>query len=337
MGKSKIEWTDVTWNPVTGCTPVSAGCDNCYAKRNATRFRGRAGYPADDPFRVVMRPDRLEQPLKWKEPRRVFVCSMGDLFHDDVTDEFIIAVFKVMKACPQHTFMLLSKRENRALAWFEWIDEDPIPGWPLPNVWFGFTVENRRQADIRVPVLLQIPAAVRFVSCEPLLEAVNLRVIDYPSKRGLLDGLTGHTEYPEQQPIAELPEIDWVIAGGESGHRARPCRDRWIRMLQQQCNATSTPFFFKQWGEWLPISQRWHSSIPAELGARPVHHWDIPGSSDRSFRVGKKIAGHLFDGQELREYPEAGRRESEPYCGWCDDDGSPCACNDGHGSQGDVA
>jgi len=171
MNMSRIEWTEVTWNPVTGCTPISPGCENCYAKRLATRLKGRCGYPEDEPFRVTMHPDRLSEPLSWKKPRHVFVCSMGDLFHDDVEEGFLCRVFDTIMAAEQHTFLVLTKRPKRMRDFFKRC----IHGtWN--NLWIGVTAENQKTADERIPILLQIPAVVRFVSCEPLLGPVNLEL-----------------------------------------------------------------------------------------------------------------------------------------------------------------
>jgi len=170
MNKSKIEWTEVTWNPVTGCTPISPGCENCYAKRMATRLRGRCGYPKDDPFRVTLHPERLNEPLSWKKPRRVFVCSMGDLFHDDVDGGFLCRVFDTIMAAEQHIFLVLTKRPKRMRDFFKRCIHGTIS-----NLWVGVTVENQEAANKRIPLLLQTPAAVHFVSCEPLLGPVDLR------------------------------------------------------------------------------------------------------------------------------------------------------------------
>lgn len=235
MGKTKIEWTEYSWNPVTGCTSASEGCQNCYAKRMANRLRGRYGYPAD-PFRVTLHPEKLEEPLKWKKPRRVFVCSMGDLFHEQVPDEYIAKVWEVMNNASQHTFLVLTKRPQRMkdfLARLGWYIHDR-DGYPMEavldeggkctvkNVWLGVTAENQQRADERIPILLQIPAAVRFVSIEPMLGPVVI---------------------PEEWP-------DWIICGGETGPGARPIHPDWVRSLRDQCQAAGTPFFFKSWGEW---------------------------------------------------------------------------------------
>jgi protein gp37 len=236
VGKTKIEWTEYSWNPVTGCTPASEGCQNCYAKRMATRLKGRYGYPEDEPFKVTLHPEKLKEPLKWKKPRRVFVCSMGDLFHEQVPDEYIAKVWEVMNNASQHTFLVLTKRPQRMkdfLARLGWYihDRDGYPmeavldeggKYTLKNVWLGVTAENQQRADERIPILLQIPAAVRFVSIEPMLGPVVI---------------------PEEWP-------DWVICGGETGPGARPIHPDWVRSLRDQCQVAGTPFFFKSWGEW---------------------------------------------------------------------------------------
>lgn len=217
--KSSIEWTEATWNPTTGCTKVSAGCKFCYAERMSKRLAGRGGYPADEPFRLTLHPDRLALPLRWKRPRRVFVDSMSDLFHEDVPDEYICAVFGAMAAAPRHTFQCLTKRAKRMAAWFGSVDRratallrvfpdetlnwrrrhlfraaylrqtgdgsipsigDEDPAWPLPNVWLGTSVEDQDAADTRIPHLLHCPAVVRFLSCEPLLGPVSLTPLVIP-------------------------------------------------------------------------------------------------------------------------------------------------------------
>ena len=168
MATTKIEWCDSVWNPVTGCTPISEGCNHCYAKRMANRLRERYGYPADDPFRVTFHTFRLGEPERMKKPRRIFVCSMSDIFHKDVSDDYLDCIFSVITKCSHHTFMVLTKRPNRML--------DYISDWPHPmsNLWLGVTAENQARADERIPILLQIPAAVRFVSVEPMLEYLRL-------------------------------------------------------------------------------------------------------------------------------------------------------------------
>ena len=225
---TKIEWTDEVWNPVTGCTKISEGCTNCYAERMTKRLAGRYGYPKNKPFGVTVHSDKLAQPLLWKRPRRVFVCSMGDLFHDDVPGKFIGEMTEIMHTCKQHTFILLTKRTERMKSFFG----NTLLMWG-ENIWIGVTAENQRQADERIPILLQIPAEVLFVSVEPMLGEVDLsRYLDM-----------GHADWREG--------INWVICGGESGPGARPMHPDWVRSVRDQCQAARVPFFFKQWGEWV--------------------------------------------------------------------------------------
>ncbi|MFH2046993.1 MAG: phage Gp37/Gp68 family protein [Pseudomonadota bacterium] len=250
------KWWDESWNPTTGCNNdiISSGCANCYARRMATRLRGRYGYPADDPFRVTFHPDRLEQPLKWKKPRRIFACSMGDLFHNDVQFEQIDAVIRVIAKARQHTFMILTKRPGRMAEYFMHLAYMlQIVGYshlPLPNLWLGVTAENQRTADERIPILLQIPAAVRFVSVEPMLGPVDL------SNDSMVDGdwswLTGEQyDWPDGTPVVRSHRrihIDWVICGAETGPGARPMNLEWARDLRDQCKESNVPFFFKKAG-----------------------------------------------------------------------------------------
>lgn len=247
MGKSKIEWTEYSWNPVTGCTPISEGCQNCYAKRMAKRLAGRGGYPADDPFRVTLHPDKLDEPFKWKKPRRVFVCSMGDLFHEDVSDEFIMKVFDIMHQNPQHTFMVLTKRPERMQDLIDGMIYDGFWG-PIPShIWLGVTAENQQRADERIPILLQIPAAVRFVSVEPMLGPIRLQ------RDWLM--CPGGAEYGHGMSLTRVhaggccdrhPRIHWVICGSESGPNHRKTKIEWIRDLREQCISANVPFFLKQ-------------------------------------------------------------------------------------------
>jgi protein gp37 len=269
VGVSQIEWTDRTWNPVVGCTKVSAGCKHCYAKtlhdqRHKAHNDGKA-VPAQyaQPFETVqLMPDRLRDPLSWRKPQRVFVNSVSDLFHEDVPDEFLDRVFAVMALSPSHTFQVLTKRAERMRAYLG----DMRPGskrviairqatapflslagypteaitFPLPNVWLGVSVEDQRAADERIPALLSTPAAVRFLSCEPLLGPVNLDNALLPSL-GELRGLLR----PEWKAA---PKVDWVIVGGESGAGARPMELEWARSLVRQCQAAGLSVFVKQLG-----------------------------------------------------------------------------------------
>lgn len=210
---SKIEWTEATWNPVTGCTQISPGCAHCYAMRFANRFRGVPGHPYERGFDLQLRPERLRQPLEWTKPRRIFVNSMSDLFHEKVPDEYVEQVCDVMAEAGQHTFQVLTKRAERMRQYFEGRD---VPS----NVWLGVSVENKYWTR-RIDDLRKINAAVRFLSCEPLL--------------GPLNGL-------------DLTGVHWVIAGGESGPGARRPKPEWFRSLRDQCAEAEVDFFFKQWG-----------------------------------------------------------------------------------------
>ena len=231
---TKIEWTDETWNPVTGCTKVSAGCKNCYAERMSKRLAGRYGYPADDPFRVTLHPDRLEQPLRWRKPRRVFVCSMGDLFHKDVPLYFQVNVWRTMADSPHHTFQVLTKRADLMQHRLQPLSQT---FGVLPNVWLGVTAENQIRANERIPALLKIPAAVRFVSCEPLLGPIDFVQTAYAYKERKANGLT----------LAGLwDHLHWVIAGCESGPGRRWAQEAWFLLLLDQCEMAGVPFFLKQ-------------------------------------------------------------------------------------------
>lgn len=229
---TKIEWCEETWNPITGCTQISEGCQNCYAKRMANRLKGRCGYDADNPFKVTLHPDRLDQPLRWKKPRKIFVCSMGDLFHEDVSGDFLYEIWGIMAQCPQHIFMVLTKRPEIMRAWYNDVFLRVNPLYrknPLPNIWLGVTAENQARADERIPVLLQIPAAAYFISHEPAL---------------------GPIVYPSE--FLRLGKKAAIFTGGETGPRARPMHPDWARLDRDQCQASGTPFFFKSWGEWGP-------------------------------------------------------------------------------------
>jgi protein gp37 len=248
---SKIEWTDATWNIVTGCTEVSPpGCDHCYAKTFAERWRGTPGHHFEQGFDVRLWPDRLDLPLRWRIPKRIFVNSMSDLFHEKVPTTFIAAAFDVMRKTPQHTYQILTKRHARmrSLARSAAFGE----GWPLPNVQLGVSVEDQKWAGIRIPVLLDTPAAVRFVSAEPLLGPVDLTCC--AGVDALRPDWTGG---PGGGMSAPHPLLDWVIAGGESGPGARPCDLEWLRSLVYQCQQDEVPVFVKQLG----------SVLGRELGA----------------------------------------------------------------------
>jgi protein gp37 len=217
---STIEWTEATWNPVTGCDKVSPGCAHCYAETFADRFRGVPGHPYERGFDLQLRPERLAQPLEWKTPKLIFVNSMSDLFHEEIPFDFIEAVFETMRKAGWHTFQILTKRSKRLA------ELAPRLDWP-DNVWMGVSVENQRWTT-RIDDLRSVPSAVRFLSCEPLLGPLRL----------------------------DLADIHWVIVGGESGHRARRMNPDWARGIMQQCVGASVPFFFKQWGAYDEKGQR---------------------------------------------------------------------------------
>lgn len=326
MGQTRIEWATHVWNPVSGCYPVSEGCQNCYARRMANRLRGRFGYPEDEPFRVTLHPERLGEPLRWQEPRRVFVCSMGDLFHEDVPDEFIKQVFDAMatdilQPC-KHTYMVLTKRPERMLKFFE--RYTPQGTLPWPNVWLGVTAENQARADERIPILLQIPASVRFVSCEPLLGPVDLsqwlEEARFCERHGQLceEGVTWENGQLVcrycKRPVERLRLLHWVIAGGETGPNARPMHPDWVRSLRDQCQAAGVSFFFKAWGEYLPCDQEQASAF---LGGteEPIFSRN---PKDYSLKVGKKASGRLLDGRTWDEYPEVDMRGPGPQIPRCE-------------------
>lgn len=212
--RSAIEWTDATWNPVTGCTPLSPGCDHCYALTFAERFRGVPGHPYEHGFDLILRPERLSLPLRWKEPRRIFVNSMSDLFHEGVPDEYIREVFAVMERAHWHIFQVLTKRPTRMAKLA------PSLPWPR-NVWAGTSVELNRYTWRANDRLRRVPAAIKFVSAEPLLGPL---------------------------PSLQVDHLDWVITGGESGPGHRPCDPAWVRDLRDRCAEAGVAFFHKQWG-----------------------------------------------------------------------------------------
>lgn len=335
--KAKIEWTDATWNPVTGCAKVSQGCKNCYALRDWARMSAnpKTVYYGRQFSDVQCHPERLDQPLRWSKPRLIFVNSMSDLFHEAVPDEFIRAVFGVMALAPHHTFQVLTKRPERMLSFMRMVEgssiyrhEDPMfssitarfkngypeQSWPLKNVWLGVSVENQAAADERIPLLIQTPAAVRWISAEPLLGPIDLRrSTGYPWIGG---------KFADGRKFDGL--LDWVVVGGESGCNARPMHPNWARSLRDQCKAADVPFLFKQWGEWAPRSgeltgggtnfsdldpecKKWPDII--RLGEHGLNTrisencTDDAGEEVFVQRVGKKLAGRLLNGHSHDGYP----------------------------------
>lgn len=375
-----IEWTDATWNPIRGCSRVSEGCRHCYAETVAARFSGR-GQPYEGLARFVDRPDgssearwtgkvrlveeALTLPLRWRRPRRIFVNSMSDLFHEKVPDEWIDRIFAVMALSPNHTFQILTKRPERMRAYFAetwqpapardfiiggekitipaetrpgdrwdqveraideltadklfeqdrfWTSDGELigrPAWPrqpMPNVWLGVSIEDQVTADARIPILLKTPAAVRFVSAEPLLGMVDLvraggatNVHHHPDNdlsNEATRGAIGAIVRAATRSIG-VPMLDWVIVGGESGPRARLMHPEWASLLRYQCEGSGIPFFFKQWGEWVP--RRALGYLPPGID---IDRFDYDGMND-AWRVGKKIAGRVLDGRTHDAFPAA--------------------------------
>lgn len=335
--KTGIEWTDATWNPITGCSVVSAGCKNCYAMKLAgTRLQhhpSRAGLTHDTKNgpvwtgEVRFNEQWLVQPLRWKKPRMIFVCAHADLFHESVPDEWIDLIFAVMANAPQHKFQVLTKRAERMREYLndsmrlekiyiQWHAVSGSPreaqGWPLPNVWLGVSVEDQAAADERIPLLLDTPAAVRWISAEPLLGRVDLCETFGMWWNQTMDCFeASHSSGFNRNPrnLAETA-IDWVVVGGESGQKARPMHQQWARDLRGQCAAAGVPFLFKQWGEWMPtVKNGDHIELRFDIGAptgpdQPEFH-DWPDGAG-SARVGKKAAGRLLDGVQHDGYPEGG-------------------------------
>jgi protein gp37 len=321
VADTSIEWTDKVWNPTTGCDRVSPGCDNCYALTMAKRLKGMgsAKYQNDgDPrtsgpgFGITEHPDTLATPFSWREPRKVFVNSMSDLFHAGVSDEFVAEVFAVMALVQRHTFQVLTKRPGRLRSLLgspnfvrrvRDMTEDSRAGrhldWPLPNVWLGVSVEDQKRADLRIPALLDTPAAVRWLSCEPLLGSVDL-------------------DLPAADYIGGRRSVDWVVVGGESGPGARPMHPEWARLLREQCRAARVPFHFKQRGDWSWAEHSTFLRAPAGAPPRgflgPDGEWRdyLPRVArlDRwaaMYRVGKGRAGRELDGRTWDEFPAVTR------------------------------
>lgn len=346
-----MEWTDATWNPIVGCSIDTTGCIHCYAMRMAGRIEamGSAAHYAGTTRKVngntvwtgklALAPEHiLTQPLRWKQPRRIFVNSMGDLFHEDVPDEWIDRVFAVMALAPQHTLQVLTKRARRMREYMVTADRKRTiaatvmdssellarkagthkakieldhfskcfaGGGPFANVWLGVSAERQQEADARIPDLLATPAAVRFVSAEPLLGPLS---IEWALSRNPLEVGAGFLQRGRFAPGLEtLRPLDWIIAGGESGPDARPMHPDWPRAIRDQCAGAGVPFFFKQWGEW---NTRGHAFA---TGSVKQPHAEIDGRSIAApwgredvimARVGKKAAGRLLDGIEHNGMPE---------------------------------
>lgn len=405
---SKIQWTNKTWNPIVGCSKISAGCKNCYAigmawrlqhiEHSKDKYAGTVEKTANGQRnwtgKINLSEKDLLKPLEWKKPKMIFVNSESDLFHENVPFEFIDKVFAVMALNPQHTFQVLTKRPARMVEYFQSRDEDMVEireaamimvcdyphlfhvterlkgeareqigpihitstiqphlkaagwywdvtnseygkeskleyegEWPLKNIWLGASVENQQTADERIPLLLQVPAAVRFLSCEPLLGPLDLMQDQLRRK----DGSYPFPYLADKHRTKWLHNINWVIAGGESGHGARPVHPDWLRSLRDQCQKAGTSFFLKQWGEYYTTSILTTSGEPHFRMFTDMQHWvdkaqtwvrggrciSIDGrecKSGKDFqecaypvaimdRVGKKNAGRRLDGREWNEFP----------------------------------
>lgn len=299
---SKIEWTGKTWNPLSGCSRKSTGCENCYAEVMTKRLAlmGQEKYQGllneHGRFNGVVKfsESDLVKPLSVKKPETWFVNSMSDLFHENVADEWVDKVFAVMALCPQHTFQILTKRPDRMKEYFAL-----NVGFPLPNVWLGTSTENQKTADERIPHLLETPAAVRFLSCEPLLGKIDLSA--YLDKNSF--------SHDDGKASIYTPKISWVIAGGESGSRARPAHPEWVRLLRDQCVSAKVSFFFKQWGTFQPIDEPWKQDSPKPCavnerwmnldGGHSFHGDDVW----RMRRASKKVSGRNLDGRVWDEMP----------------------------------
>lgn len=353
--KTHIEWTDATWNPITGCSVVSPGCTNCYAMRLAgTRLKhheSRAGLTTDTRAgpvwtgEVRFNEQWLDQPLRWKKPRMIFVCAHGDLFHKSVPDAWIDKVFAVMALAPQHTFQIPTKRSARMREYLtaQSYRTPSLPdticeqmagladcdiriqgridyGWPLPNVWLGVSVEDQKRADERIPDLLATPAAVRWISAEPLLGPVSL--VDQCNGHYFLNSLEGLRwhDAPDGVPTFKsvMPpgnpklgdraaRLDWVVAGGESGNGARPMHPDWARSLRDQCATAGVAFHFKQWGNWWPRDQWEHNPELILPDDDYIASGNAPGTCEINGEVmhwlDKARAGRLLDGIEHNAFP----------------------------------
>ena len=317
--QSKIEWTDATWNPVTGCTRVSEGCRSCYIERTpAFRIAGRKF--AHGTTGVQLHPDRLDQPLKWKKPRRIFVNSLSDLFHEDVPQEFIVSVYASMIAAWWHTFQILTKRPtkrefllkhqifrrdvaqaaagliNKMRGGLSYQGTVNLAAWEAGfarNIHEGVSIEDQATADERIPLLLNTPSAVRFVSYEPALGPVDIKW--WLQKKFLAPGVLNGRAFVK----SGYEKLDWVIAGGESGPGARPMHPAWARSIRDQCQTAGVPFFFKQWGEWAPGDE----VDPGTGEGLRFHYWAAPHAPGKMWRFGKKSAGSMLDGREHKEWP----------------------------------
>lgn len=361
-GTSSIEWTDKSWNPVRGCSIVSPGCTNCYAMKFAHRFSGtgqayegltmmtKGGPVWTGKMRLIQ--DDLVEPITWVKPSRVFVNSMSDLFHEDLPFQYIADVFAVMACTTRHTYQVLTKRPARMLEFFNWLNltapfqwpeqvqptkvwpqwtplrgkrggyDNCGPRWPLKNVWLGVSVEDQARADERIPLLLKTPAAVRWISAEPLLGPVSLLdgyVGKWPTACKVDD--KGWCQKCQLEPFnglcdQDVERLDWVVAGGESGPGARPSHPDWFRKLRDECKLAGVPFFFKQWGGHLPgelkrgePTIRWQDGRTEWYGdhadIKYQNHWLTNDEAGLviAWPTAKKAAGRKLDGRTHDKYP----------------------------------
>jgi len=323
MSKSKIEWTEETWNPLIGCDKVSAGCKNCYAIKTAwirmhnpkmaERYAGVVEKTAAGQLnwtgKVNMINEAFLKPVNQKKPTIYFVNSMSDLFHESVPFEFINAVFMVMSDADHHIYQILTKRPERMVEFFEWKKQEFGIIWqPKPNVWLGVSVEDQKSADNRIPLLLQVPCSIRFLSCEPILGPIEIYK------------LLAYGEWALNIDVHQTQKLHWVIAGGESGARATPMHPDWVRSLRDQCASAGVAFFFKQWGEYAPYRTKaaYSENRPLMFLEQngEVSWWagdddttinystNYTGNGQPMDKVGKKAAGRLLDGKLYDEYPK---------------------------------
>lgn len=318
---TKIEWTNRTWNPVVGCSKISEGCKNCYAEKMAGRLSNmkhshhkysqvvRWGqHPKTDMYyglqewsgEIYFDNNSIDAPLKWKKPSMIFVCSMGDLFHESVTFCKILSVFIIMEKCPQHTFQILTKRPERMVEFYKmYKDTSLFNNGYIENIWFGVTAENQEQANKRIAQLDQIPAIEKFVSIEPMLSAISI-------SEALQNAASYKYAFSMVMEGGNIKKcISWVICGGETGHNARPMHPDWVRSLRDECAASNVPFFFKGWGEWIDNqhSNSCEISLSKFLDAKKYTFGTGISSTDVR-KVGKKASGRLLDGVIHDAFPE---------------------------------
>lgn len=313
MSATSIEWTKrpgtigETWNPTTGCNKVDRGCKNCYAEIMHRRLMVMMPEKYKLPFLsgAVIHPETLDIPSRWKKPRTVFVDSMSDLFHANVPMHFLQDVFGTMEIYDAHTYLILTKRPERALEFWEYM-RAKIPGWkPGPHIWIGTSANDQESADKRIPLLLKLDVGLRFLSYEPATGPLNLRAIG--SLTDPVDALNGIAFMPGFHGVLhrDHPRLHWVICGGESGSKATPMHPAWARKVRDDCRKAGVPFFFKQHGHWSPINyytEKQELKISFTLGKN--EYLFTEPSPQNMVKLGKKKSGHLLDGQTIQQFPE---------------------------------